>query len=363
MISNTDTGLAVPVASEGFSAQPPIPTIERLQFHGSGGEYFRIWIVNLLLTIITGGIYSAWAKVRKTQYLYGATQLAGSSFEYHGNPVAILKGRAIAFVLLVGYQLAFVVSKPVGILALGLFMLAMPWLVWKSLQYKLHNSSYRGIRFSFRGPLSGAYRVYLGMALLNIISLGLLSPLVHQRAKRYQHGESWFGQSRFGFHASGGAFYVRYALAMLVVMIAIGASIAAIYFGVGASLANTPKALPLKMMIGIGATYFWLFMLFPIFMTMIQNLIWSNTSLGESRFNSDMKWWMMSYLVITNLLAIVFTLGLFTPFAQIRSLRYRIQSLSLTLNENIAHFIAAPANELGATGEGLSDLIGFDISL
>ncbi|MDR1854861.1 MAG: DUF898 domain-containing protein, partial [Azoarcus sp.] len=40
----------------------------RLQFTGSGGEYFRIWIVNLLLSILTLGIYSAWAKVRREQY-------------------------------------------------------------------------------------------------------------------------------------------------------------------------------------------------------------------------------------------------------------------------------------------------------
>ena len=33
-------------------------------FTGDGKEYFRIWVVNLLLTLATFGIYSAWAKVR-----------------------------------------------------------------------------------------------------------------------------------------------------------------------------------------------------------------------------------------------------------------------------------------------------------
>ncbi|MED5348372.1 MAG: DUF898 family protein, partial [Pseudomonadota bacterium] len=48
-----------------------VTTQERFQFHGEGGEFFRIWIVNLVLSIVTLGIYSAWAKVRTKRYFYG----------------------------------------------------------------------------------------------------------------------------------------------------------------------------------------------------------------------------------------------------------------------------------------------------
>jgi len=64
-------------------------------FTGSGGEYFRIWIVNLFLSIITVGIYSAWAKVRRERYFHSNLVLDKSTFAYHGNPVAILKGRLV----------------------------------------------------------------------------------------------------------------------------------------------------------------------------------------------------------------------------------------------------------------------------
>ncbi|HAG47009.1 MAG TPA: DUF898 domain-containing protein, partial [Gammaproteobacteria bacterium] len=66
-----------------------------VEFTGSGGEYFRIWIVNLVLTILTLGIYSAWAKVRTKRYFYRNTIIGGSPFEYHARPIQILKGRAI----------------------------------------------------------------------------------------------------------------------------------------------------------------------------------------------------------------------------------------------------------------------------
>ncbi len=34
----------------------------RINFSGRGSEFFGIWIVNVLLSILTLGIYSAWAK-------------------------------------------------------------------------------------------------------------------------------------------------------------------------------------------------------------------------------------------------------------------------------------------------------------
>ncbi|MGH8034242.1 MAG: DUF898 family protein, partial [Lysobacterales bacterium] len=33
----------------------------RIEFTGSGSEYFRIWVVNLLLLLVTFGIYYPWA--------------------------------------------------------------------------------------------------------------------------------------------------------------------------------------------------------------------------------------------------------------------------------------------------------------
>lgn len=61
----------------GGAPAPAVPQPLRVRFCGSGSEYFRIWIVNLLLTIVTLGIYSAWAKVRTLQYFYRNTQLGG----------------------------------------------------------------------------------------------------------------------------------------------------------------------------------------------------------------------------------------------------------------------------------------------
>src|SRR5688500_14405618 len=82
----------------------------RVEFTGRAGEYFRIWIVNVFLTVITLGIYSAWAKVRRNRYLYSSVRLAGASFEYLAEPMQIFKGRLIAVGLLAVYAAAGHVS-------------------------------------------------------------------------------------------------------------------------------------------------------------------------------------------------------------------------------------------------------------
>ena len=73
----------------------PTPQSDALRFRFSGDSkaYFKLWAVNLLLTIATVGIYGAWAKVRNRRYIYGNTYLHDASFDYHANPRSILVAR------------------------------------------------------------------------------------------------------------------------------------------------------------------------------------------------------------------------------------------------------------------------------
>src|SRR5450755_2940794 len=112
-------------------------------FTASAGEYFRIWIVNLALTILTLGIYSAWAKVRKKRYFYGHTRIDDDGFEYRGNPVAILKGRIIAVMLLATYSFAGHFSPGLKIVFAIVLAIAVPWLIVRSLAFNAYNSAYR----------------------------------------------------------------------------------------------------------------------------------------------------------------------------------------------------------------------------
>jgi uncharacterized membrane protein YjgN (DUF898 family) len=341
----------------GTPAAPVTPAApQRIKFHASGSEYFRIWIVNLLLTIATLGIYSAWAKVRRNQYFYSSTELAGATFEYHGKPIPILKGRIIALVLFGAYNLAFQLSPLAGLAMMVVLAAVLPWLIWNSLKFRLFYTSYRGIRFGFGGTLKDAYVHFLLLPILYVVTVMLALPFVHQRIKRFQHTQSRYGTQPFSFDATVGSFYKRYAV--LVGLAIAGGAVSAIVGGVLASSFGIGAA-----MIGAGVGYLWMALLIPLFMNMLQNLIWNHTGLGPHRFQSEMQWGALMWISFTNLLGIVFTLGLFTPFAVVRWMRYHLESISLLPGGSLDEFAAGADDDVSATGVGATDMMDFDLSI
>ena len=152
---------AQPLAPPAANDSAPAPESHAFTFTGSGKEYFRIWIVNLFLSVATLGIYTAWAKVRRLQYFDRNTQLAGAGFDFRGEPKAILKGRLLAVCLLTAYHYAFGFSVAIGLAIVGALLLALPFFMRSALRFRLHNTEYRGLHFDFSGSAGGAYRAYL----------------------------------------------------------------------------------------------------------------------------------------------------------------------------------------------------------
>lgn len=342
-------------------------------FTGRGGEYFRIWIVNLALTLLTLGIYSAWAKVRRLQYFYRNTSLAGAGFDYHGQPLAILKGRIIGVALLAAFNLTAGLDASLGLAALLVLMGVLPWLLQRSLCFRLANSSYRGLRFRFTGSVGEAFAVFILWPFAGSFSLGMLLPLAHQRMKAYQHGNSRFGTTAFAFHARAKAFYGVY-LQLMLGLILLLAVVTAIFLSAGGMdllrLYNSPHAdrmtkLALQVMLFLALLGFYLLamlLISPWFNARMQNLIWNATTLGPHGFESRVRARDLLAIYLTNFLAIVLTLGLFKPYADIRLARYRLEHMALYAEGELDEFVADQAQQVSATGEETADVFDFDIS-
>ena len=347
----------------GSAPAPAAPQPLRLRFIGSGSEYFRIWIVNLLLTIVTLGIYSAWAKVRTLQYFYRNTQLAGSSFDYHGSPIAILKGRAIIFVLALAFNLLGHSSAAVGLVLLALMATAFPWLLVRSLRFRMANSSYRGLRFAFTGKDAEGYMVFLVWPILSVFSLYLLAPLAHQRFKRYQHKNTRFGTAPFDFSATPGNFYGVYlrtfGLAVLAVVVA---GVLSLLLGV--SFHRAPGIGQIFGFIVIGLfMYAAMLFLTPYVLSRLQNLVWSNTTLGAHRFQSQVGAGKLFWIFVSNAVMIVITVGLFTPFARVRTARYKLESVTMFASGSLDTFVAGETTKVSALGDATVDWYDIDIAL
>ena len=85
--------------------------MSKISFNGDGKEFFGIWIVNTLLSIVTLGIYSPWAKVQNTKYLYNNLSIDDHYFDYHAQPIQILKGRLIAILAVIAFALLSTVNE------------------------------------------------------------------------------------------------------------------------------------------------------------------------------------------------------------------------------------------------------------
>jgi uncharacterized membrane protein YjgN (DUF898 family) len=353
----------------GTVAEPRPP--EQIRFTGTGGEYFGVWIVNLLLTIVTLGIYSAWAKVRRLQYFYRHTELAGSTFDFHGSPKSILIGRILALAMLFAYNYSVRTRSAMTIVVVIGIAIAMPWLLRNSFRFRLYNTSWRGTRFRFRGNLARAYRVFLLYGFLTLITAYAMAPFMHQRLKAYQHGNSWFGRTQFSFHARPGQFYKIYLLLLaaflgFAVIIGYGGVIGDFNAMGRAKLQGghvDPHIVFRAIFILYAALIILLAVVGPIFRALITNLIWNNTRLGEHRIECNISPLKLLWISVSNLVLVLLTLGFFMPWAAVRLSRFQLESMRLLPAGDLQEFAAAEPEAIGAFGEEAASAFDFDISL
>ncbi len=326
---------------------------EHLSFTGTANEYFRIWIVNLALSILTLGIYSAWAKVRRKKYFYGNTLLNDAAFEYIADPKAILKGRLIVVTTFVVLSLLekFSGTNLFWIVYLGV----LPYVVIKAGRFNATNSAFRNVRFRFGigfPPQTGWSRRYIAgynktsqflilPLILVPLSLGLLYPYYVYRKRQFILEHSAYGMTPFAFDAHPGAFYFAYFKAALLFLLFLAGSVVTI--GIG--------ALPLYILFAAHRD------------AAVGRLSWKHASLGDLRFNCHWRTWDLFKLHLLNSLAIIFTLGLMVPWAAIRTARYELQGLSIGPIDAVDGFVAAAQEQVSATGGEAGELLGFDFGL
>ncbi len=335
--------------------EPVVPVFAT--FTGRGSEYFRIWAVNVVLTVVTLGTYSAWAKVRRTQYFYRHTQIAGSSFDYRGRPVAILKGRIVAAGLLWLYSLVGYVSWHIAIAILAALAAVLPWLLGQSIRFRMANTRWRGLAFGFHGSVAEAYRVFLFWPLATLVSLSLLFPLWKQRIAAFQFGNTSFGSHRARCTVDAGPFYAAY-VQVFVLMAGLVVAATALAFGVGAQLgpsAGLTAFLILYALSWVGLSGF--------LAARIQEATWSATRIGTHRVSLRMDGRRLSWIQLTNLLLTIGTLGFYRPFAQVRVAAYYAACLELAPGTPLNDIARADVAESGAAGDATMDLFNLDVTL
>lgn len=336
-------------------ATAPAATENRLipfEFHGNGYEYFRIWIVNILLTLVTLGIYSPWAKVRNLRYLYGNTSLDGHRFDYLARPVSILKGRLIAVGVLGLFLLSNEFAPALVPVWIVLFVFVLPWVICRAMIFRNHNTSYRNLRFGFDGRYGGAFSAYVLWMLLGFATAGLLLPAAFVRQKRFLVANARYGTSRFVPDISAWDFYPIYLVGGFI-FVATG-------LVVGFGTALLPELLlPLLIIVsGLGYAYAVAFI-----RAETTNIVYNQSRIEGHRFVSSLNAGWLAWLYASNIVLILVTLGLGLPWARVRLARYQAQCLQLSAAGSLDDFIAGAAPAPGALGEELGEVFDIDIGL
>ena len=339
-----------------------------MQFTGRGSEYFIIWIVNIALTLVTLGIYSAWAKVRTLRWFYGHTLLDNQAFSYLATPIQILKGRLIALAaLVVYYTVTYFAPLLAGIFGIA-FLIATPWIVVSSLRFRARQSAYRGLRFDFTGTVGEAVRIYIGLSLLTIPTLGLILPYLAYRQVKFISEHTVYGQTAARYQGTAKPFWGVYLLALGLMLLPLAVVGYGVYQAVHMQAAGMPKEMvsaTAGASIGGGLILFYLML--PVISAMIMartaNLLYNPTTLGPVGFDSSQRARDLIWIYLSNLVLIALPLGIFIPWAKVRLARYRAGHLTVTGPADLGLFTAGQHQSSTATGAEMADLFDLNIGL
>ncbi|MCL6326724.1 YjgN family protein [Pectobacterium polaris] len=342
-------------------------TQHRVQFHGKAGEYFAIWLVNALLTIVTLGIYSAWATVRRRRYFYGNTEINGDRFDYHADPIQILKGRLLVIAGIILFYIILSFSPVLATVIALAFAALIPIIVIRNWRYDAIMSSYRGIRFNYHCQTGRAYWVLLlcpillllafyavlavamiiGMQsdspiIITLIVLALVVPgfaAVNGIMKMMQLdlyvNNLFFGKTAFKAELTKAAF-IKFALISLLIfvpfLIAALSFMGSFFFTLYQIIMMGADSETIAMMLLSNAFNFIMMFVVALLGVLVsssylvvaqRNYLFNQTSLnGGVKLHSSMQTLSYMGLLITNSLITIFSLGWAAPVAEIRHARY-----------------------------------------
>jgi uncharacterized membrane protein YjgN (DUF898 family) len=348
-------------------------TLKRAEFRGNAGEYFGIWIVNILLTIITLGIYSAWAKVRRMRYFRGNTFLDGHSFDYHARGKQIFLGRVIVFIVL---AIINVIGQALPLIAPFvsiLFLVALPFFIVRSLKFNARVTSYRNIRFDFTGSSWGAFKSIVLGGLVAALTLGILAPLASRWSSRYVFNHLQYGDRQFSTDPKVGALYKALIPPAAIFVIGLGvAGVIGFLFllpmlEVRANFQGEQVGSKVVLML-IGLIYAVLipFLVFYAIAAIVYRVAVRNVVLNAMLFDnrhplhSDLSRLRYFWIVISNIVVTLLTLGLMRPWAAMREQRYMVEHTGIVPMGEIGEVVASIQASGSAFSSEYMDLEGFD---
>jgi len=415
-----DPAVAYRAAAPRTTAQAQKIDAHPLEFTGRGGEYFRVWIVNVLLSILTLGLYTPWARRRTAQYFYSHSLVAGSPLEFTAQQRKMVMGFVLLMLLTLAYNIAANTGQD---LAVGLFLLggaALAPYVWASaMRFRLGATRWRGLRLQFTASWKEVYLaswpvfalaavwfgVFTGLQLLSpelaqaldaddsaparklpeftgamgaLVALGMVLSILCFIRLEYNFRSLLVRKASIGTEAGRWkpvyTDFVKIWLATVVVFVVtvagLGLVLTALAGGSMALFAGKSRSPGLWLFVFIIVAF--IGVAFLMFLAsaparayrearMFQ-LMWSNVGVSHvARFRCRLRTGRYVRLRLRNMLLTLVTLGLYRPFALVSEYRMKFESVTLHTKGGVDQIAGAMARQQqGALGDALADAAGLD---
>jgi uncharacterized membrane protein YjgN (DUF898 family) len=395
--------------------------MKALSFEGKGFEYFKIWIVNIVLTILTLTIYHPWAKVRNARYFYANSKLEDRNFEYHATGKQLFFGYLIALAFVIAYVVLQQVSPIGSLIALGILFIAFPWIIWRSMKFNMRVTSFSNVRFGFVGGLGGSYFNFFFLSILILVALYLvplaigyvansllglsttvasvatvagtivswgvavyLYGIKKKKNTEYMLNGTRYGQGKFSANVKAAPFVIillktigLFVLALVILLLVI----ALFAFGTGLSselvqllpnlddpeLVEQTLSNPMVFAL-IGFLYIGILLiiiaLFSYAFARQRKYIFENTMLdGVIAFASSLGARKIAWVSVSNMLLVLLTFGLATPWAKVRMARVMLENTHVDTSTGLDNYISQKQDEQSSLGEQIGDAFDLDVGI
>jgi len=373
-------------------AQPAAPLEPtRFVYDGRLSELYIIFLKNVLLSIITLGIYRFWGKVNVRRYLWSRTSLLGDRFEYTGTGGELFVSFLIVmvfFAVVFGtiFGIAFAAGPAGAVISSVLIIVMYPAIFYffflaqfTALRYRLTRTNWRGIR----GAMSGSPWKYgfiaLGWWALSAVSAGLLAPIPVFRTLDYRLNNVYFGTARAKFDGTVADVFLRflayYFSSIFVAVIAFGIMIAVLsglgmYDGLGrimerlSSHEQLSEAMAYRLiymiqatlLISIPAVGLFVLPLFCWYAAFLYNYLLGHTSIAGGSFAGKVTMGRMFGYVFANALIMILTLGFGFPWVLHRIMKFIADNIEIRGSFDTAN-IQQNQMPMPKRGEGLLDML------
>ncbi|WP_028879140.1 YjgN family protein [Terasakiella pusilla] len=363
------------IAVSDMSGQPEF---SRFVFsHCQIGELFKIYIPNLIFTVLTLGIYRFWAKTRIRRYVFSHVKVMGDGFEYTGTAGELFKGFLLVMLVII---LPFGILPALFAESLGLanqelaaviyivqtvfFACLFPIAIIRTYKYLFSRVNWRGVRFAQVAPTFGYWWRWMAFAVAMPVTLGLIYPFKQAVMTRYLVNHTRFGNQSCHVEISlkklYGAFLISYVFCVL--------SVAAVGFGTWVILEMVDVAYPVgeSMLADVYRTL--VFMAAGILGSILLGLsvfyyyakfisyVGSSLTLGECRFKVAVKPSHLLGFYLMNMLLMAMMFGFSFPVIMYRYLEFISRHFQASGLEALEQTIQVDREEL-KTGEGLADAL------